>query len=393
MISISNYFYHQNSENKTFDNPLLISVGDYEPQRSINRGISGILYVMSCLSKLGYANHDLRSEAAHMTKWLLHNNTEPDSGLPGLYFGEAGVAVSLAHAVSSKLIESENSTITEFIAHKLSGTLDWPDLTHGAAGQGLAVLNCAASLNDADLLKKVHGYASYLVSTQSNDGSWAMPFGEYKGIVYSGFAHGVAGILYFLSIYNHLFNNVDINNTISKSVQWLTENSHETKGGTALEWKFSNNDASTWKWWCNGSPGIAIAFLNLFEITGDLRYEKIAKKALNTHVANPRFANLSLCHGLSGLGEIYLDAYKILGDKFWLKRVNQIAKTIFYMQKTVSEKSSIWLTEDPNFPTADLMIGTGGILHFFLKYFNNNKIGFPMLLNSEEMTQLKKLVN
>ena len=185
---------------QAFDNPLLISVGDYEPQRSINRGISGILYVMSCLSKLGYANHDLRSEAAHMTKWLLHNNTEPDSGLPGLYFGEAGVAVSLAHAVSSKLIESENSTITEFIAHKLSGTLDWPDLTHGAAGQGLAVLNCAASLNDADLLKKVHRYASYLVSTQSNDGSWAMPFGEYKGIVYSGFAHGVVGYS-LLSIY------------------------------------------------------------------------------------------------------------------------------------------------------------------------------------------------
>ena len=82
-------------------------------------------------------------------------------------------------------------------------------------------------------------------------------------------------------------------------------------------------------------------------------------------MCNPRFANLSLCHGLSGLGEIYLDAYKILGDKFWLKRVNQIAKTIFYMQKTVSEKSSIWLTEISKFSNCRFNDRYRGYIAFF----------------------------
>ena len=59
----------------------------------------------------------------------------------------------------------------------------------------------------------------------------------------------------------------------------IIRNSHETKNGTALEGEFGHSDTSTWKLWCNGILGIAIAFFNLLVLTGDIKYGKIAKKA------------------------------------------------------------------------------------------------------------------
>ena len=56
---------------------------------------------------------------------------------------------------------------------------------------------------------------------------------------------------------------------------------------------------------------------------------------MNTHFGNPGFANFSLCRGLCGFGEIYLDAYKILGHKYWLNRASRIANTMFHLQKAI----------------------------------------------------------
>ena len=39
-------------------------------------------------------------------------------------------------------------------------------------------------------------------------------------------------------------------------------------------------------------------------------------------------SNLSQCHGLSGLGEIYLEAARVLGEDVWCDRAAQIGEVI-----------------------------------------------------------------
>jgi hypothetical protein len=45
-----------------------------------------------------------------------------------------------------------------------------------------------------------------------------------------------------------------------------------------------------------------------------------------------------------------------------------------------ADGSPVWLAEDPVTPTADLMVGMGGIAHFLARLGNGGQaLGFPLL--------------
>ena len=83
----------------------------------------------------------MRRRARNAVGWLLDRTPTADLGLPGLYFGEAGVALAIHEARRAGLVSDPNGAIGSVRA-QLDGPLDWPDLTHGAAGQGIAALMC-----------------------------------------------------------------------------------------------------------------------------------------------------------------------------------------------------------------------------------------------------------
>ncbi|HEY8418004.1 MAG TPA: lanthionine synthetase LanC family protein [Limnochordales bacterium] len=140
--------------------------------------------------------------------------------------------------------------------------------------------------------------------------------------------------------------------------------------------------ADRWRWWCNGSPGIALTFLRLYELTGESRWADLARKALRLHDKGVRAPNLSQCHGLSGLGEIYLEAHRVLGEPEWRERAAHIAATLYHLRRTTETGAVSWLVEDPHVPTADLMVGCGGVLHFLMRFAGAERAGgFPLLLD------------
>jgi hypothetical protein len=110
------------------------------------------------------------------------------------------------------------------------------------------------------------------------------------------------------------------------------------------------------------------------------RHAKIANKSLLVHPRDIRYSNLSQCLGLSGLGEIYLEAARVLCNKEWHDRAKQIANTLIHLQLDTNG-GYCSLVEDQFLPTADLMVGFGGVAHFFLKLLFPTKIGFPLLLD------------
>lgn len=357
--------------------------GSFRRYHNAHHGVAGVVYLLARLARFGYGTPAAKHRVRAAVKWLLADQDAGEARLPGLYFGEAGVVVAIAEAIAVGLVERD-ARFDSFMSRALHGHLDWPDITHGAAGQGLAAYHCADRLQDAPLATASQRSAAFLVQTQKADGSWEMPPGVdgMSGETLTGFAHGVSGIVYFLAEYARRTGD----NTASKSCQagidWLMAQAFPAEDGHALEWRYSDLHRETWKWWCHGSPGIALTFLRMFEHTNDVSYAETAKKALRAHPKDIRYANLSQCHGLAGLGEIYLEAARLFGEPEWYERTRNVAAVLSDLRRETDSGSVTWLVENPYLPTADLMVGSGGVVHFFLRLSTPlNRLGFPLLLD------------
>jgi serine/threonine protein kinase len=357
----------------------------YELRADAHRGVAGVVYLLGRLGRFGLAPARARDRVRSAVSWLLARTPQDgQSFLPGLYFGEAGTAVALAEAVAGRLIARERR-VNGVIRDALHGPLDWPDMTHGAAGQGVAGFYCAARLGDPALLGFTQRCAHYLVETQQADGSWRMPPGVdgMSGQTLTGFAHGVAGAVYFLSEYAGRYDDDAVRQAWLKALHWLGEQAISVRDGSAAEWQYSTADPSRWRWWCHGAPGIALALLRSYEHSRNPVHAELASKALHCHPFYLLESRLSQCHGVSGIGEIYLEAARVLNDSYWLARATWIMQLLNHLRRERRSGSAIWLVEEPNEPTADLMVGCGGVVHFLLRFGQGPAdIGFPMLLDA-----------
>jgi hypothetical protein len=71
--------------------------------------------------------------------------------------------------------------------------------------------------------------------------------------------------------------------------------------------------------WCAGTPGIALALLQCFRLTGLPVYLEVARGALDGMklLAGKRFYSRTLCCGSAGYHHIFLEAHRITGQAAW----------------------------------------------------------------------------
>jgi serine/threonine protein kinase len=348
--------------------------------RSASRGIAGVVYTLARMARCGIYNETVRHRVEAAVDWLLAHHFTDDDQMPGLHFGEAGVAVAIAEACAARLID-KGGWLADYLAEALHGPLDWPDVTHGAAGQGLAALICADVLGDPAIAARSHRCAEYLLDAQEKDGGWSLPDGVdgMTGERYTGFAHGAAGIVYFLTEYASHFDSSDALRGARGGAEWLIAKA--LRGAhNGVEWTMKETTEERWRWWCHGGPGISLCFLKLLECTGENRFADFARRALQAVPTDLRYSNLSQCHGLAGLGEIYLEADRLLGGDDWSLRGAQIAAVLIALARRSDTGALTWLVEDPVKSTGDLMIGSAGVSHFLLRFARKRSpIGFPLL--------------
>lgn len=355
---------------------------EYTLYRSANRGVAGVVYALARLVRTGQAPASARERIAQAVDWLLAHHPTTDDQMPGLHFGEAGVATAVAEAVASGAIES-GPWLEPYLRTALAGPLDWPDLTHGAAGQGLAAFVTADTLGLESIRELTHRCAAYLLELQDEDGGWTLPEGVagMTGARYTGFAHGAAGIAYFLSEYGRRFEDAAVTERAQAAAEWLVLNARPS-GTDGLTWPMRAGEHETWHWWCHGAPGISLAFMHLYETIGDERYARIATAALHSLPDTVRSSNLSQCHGLAGLVEIYLEAARVLGDPTWRTRAELLGGILVNLARDDPSAGTTWLVEDPFRPTGDLMVGCGGVAHALLRLACARDVGGPPLLLS-----------
>jgi serine/threonine protein kinase len=361
-------------------NMLTKTAESFELRPDAHHGVAGVVYALARLTRLGYVDlEESKSSVMSASRWLLRASGSGDA-LPGLYFGNSGAAVALFEAKATGFL-IEDGAPERILASAVRATPDWFDLTHGAAGQGVAMMICE-SLCDSSL-DIISCFARYLVDAQEKNGSWRVPKGVegLSGQTLSGFAHGVAGIVYFLALCSSRLGLTFVEESFIKGAEWLLRTAHAADANT-LEWSYSDTMPERWRWWCHGSPGIALAFLEVFRATGDHSYADIARRALNIHDDDTRAANLSVCHGLTGLGEIYLEAARVLDNDYWLARAKAIASTLLALGRPGAYGHLTWMVEDLHVSTADLMIGSAGVLHFLARvHCGGQRLGFPLLVD------------
>jgi lantibiotic modifying enzyme len=343
--------------------------------------MSGVVYALARLKRSGHVPAAADESVARAVDWLLAHHPTSDDQMPGLHFGEAGVAVAISEAVASGAIES-GPWLEPYLTEALNGPLDWPDLTHGAAGQGLAALLVFDGLGLESTLSLAHRCASYLLDAQDADGGWTLPAGVdgMTGARYTGFAHGTAGMAYFLAEYAGRFGDSTARDRALTAADWLTAEARPAARNGGLSWPMRAGEVDTWRWWCHGAPGIALAFMRLYERFVDERHAELARRALLSVPASVRASNLSQCHGLAGLVEIYLEAHRVLDDSVWRERAVELGDVLVELAAGTPSDGVTWLVEDPFRPTADLMVGCGGVAHALLRLALGPEATGPPLL-------------
>ena len=359
---------------------------EYSIFRSANRGVSGVIYCLARLAQVGIRSQESVARIEDAIDWLLTHESTSDDQLPGLHFGEAGVAVSIAEAVRNGIIDNGH-WFKAYLSEALAGPLDWPDITHGAAGQGIAVLACSDFLTETEIHDLCKRCTEYLIKTQDTDGGWTLPPGVagMSGTRYTGFAHGVAGIIYWLALFSTHFDCAEADRAWRAGADWLVQRAQPISSGRAFEWPIKDGTNESWRWWCHGSSGIALAFLKIYQCTKEDQFAVLADKALHSIGPHFRHVNLSQCHGMSGLGETYLEAAQILNNDYWATRAASIGELIIQLAQKNNGVS--WLVENPQVATGDLMVGCGGIAHFLMRLasFNSQSLesdfSFPLTIN------------
>ena len=240
--------------------------------------------------------------------------------IPGLYFGEPGVALAVAgvgHFLGSRTLA--NRARDALAAFEVEAQRV-PDMCHGVAGLALGATG-AWTLSRADALRDVALHAGrrlVALAADSPDGTfWPWPegpFGSLSGARLPGFAHGAAGVVYtLLSLYER-FEEQAFLDAAEAGLETLARCARPLDGNDGCWWPFSPDDGTCWNAWCHGTPGIAKTLAKAVRILGRDKERTLLCRAL-AGVAAANNAGFCLCHGIASRLDAYADAREWLGPQ------------------------------------------------------------------------------
>jgi hypothetical protein len=341
-------------------------------------GIAGLLYVLAAAHGARVAHLDRRLGERAVRALTARTPVTPD--LPGLVHGRAGRALAVAAAVQAGCVSADDA-LYGHLAGELAGRVDWPDFTHGAAGQGFAALGCARRLGLPQLAGSAAACAAYLVRTQNPHGAWTLPKrGPGGGECYTGFAHGAAGVMGFLGSYAALTGDAAADGAWRRAEAWLVSRARRDRAGSC-HWPQSDTHPASWIWWCHGAPGIALGWLCVAQAQGaSAMAQEYLRGALGRSPPKLRSDSLGQCHGLAGIGEVYLEAHRVLREDCWRERAADIANVLVALFRKRSPQPWQPPPDEPAAHVGGLMLGTAGILHFLLRHRHPAAVTGPPLL-------------
>jgi tRNA A-37 threonylcarbamoyl transferase component Bud32 len=333
----------------------------------LQHGAAGVLGVLTRCFELT-SDQRLPEVMATAGKWITQRLQAGANRPAGLYFGEAGIAWSLYEAGrvlgDDKLTEQGLTLVETLPLSSLN-----PDITHGTAGIGLTFLHFWLRTGNKDFVERASKGADTLIASASEEPAgviWGTP-AEFEsrlaGKRYHGFAHGTAGVGYFLLGSALATGRSDCLALACRAGETLLANAI-VEGGLAL-WSAGSGDDTTAPYWCHGSAGIGTFLTRLHRATGDDRFGKLAHMSAQAVMENTWRGVLGQCHGLAGNGEFLLDVAEAAGDQRYESMAHQLARVIF-ASRAYREGHVVFPNEQGGL-SATWGDGMSGILSFLLR--------------------------
>lgn len=305
----------------------------------------------------------------------------------GFYHGQAGIIFVLklaAGILNDRTFDKEAERRSKLFPGSIKTEKD-DDIISGAAGIILFLIHLYQHYGKKDdLLKAAISLGDKLIGSaaQTEQGlSWNTMQGVSGHL--TGFAHGASGIATALI---ELF-------AVSKEERFLSA----AKDVFRYEDSFFNQQKQNWPdfrftgpgtdeaeqicslAWCHGAPGIGLARLKAYELTGQKHFlEKAKKAAIITarHLDEQYINDHSLCHGLSGNAIFLLKIAEACGGAQYKKQVEAMAERSIqrYIHHNIPFPNGYGSDrESPCF-----MQGNSGIGLFYLFLYDPRQVLLPL---------------
>jgi type 2 lantibiotic biosynthesis protein LanM len=353
-----------------------MDIEDWTPEVTsydLYNGISGLAIFFMNLDKVSQSHdhHQIIETIIDMLKtYVVSTFNKKDTIQSGIMNGISGIFLTifeyshLYQSVSDETFVEENINKLKDIINN-NNPLDFVGGNVGALSLMIKILK---KTKNKKLLTECNNIADLIIYdlTLRKDNLFE-PNPSNFTVIYSGFSHGLSGLINYLYEYYKLTNKSCVYQLFKECLDYQRTNFWSSE---ELDWFVSNKEQKFAYGWCHGSPGILIEKLTLKKLGFlDEILDKEISYASNKLIENLG-TNVSMCHGDIG-NLLILDLYAKLEK-------NENAKTIV---KTAT--NSVYQFIDENLETESkmafknfkgLMLGIAGIGDFMLKrYAENNK--------------------
>ncbi len=312
---------------------------------------------------------------------------------PGLYTGISGIGwlyLELFRLTGEPVYRGKAQLIvSQLMARQTTATASamWDnsnDVISGAAGTGLYLLRAAEALKDKRYLTLASRAGDYLISegiTTPSGLKWKI--NESSPRLYPNFAHGTAGVAYFLlRLYEATGTERFFTAGFSGAAELETIAELKDKGNSCAWYHHEVDGEDLWYvGWCHGPAGTARLFYELSKINKLPRWSKWVERSANWIIASgvpdpPKplngYWNEGICCGTAGVGDFLLDLYRATGKKEYLRAAEKMAA---HLAKTAvaSGPGYRWIqaenreTPDRKDAQTGYSQGAAGVGLFFLK--------------------------
>lgn len=317
---------------------------------------------------------------------IQHNIQENTLNNYGYYSGKIGLGFALwkiGRKLKRETLSKQGLQLIKSV-QKLPITEHEIDVVSGAAGSIPVLLKLYYQEKDDAFLEMAKTCGQFLLEKaviNKDMYSWKTVDPTFA---LTGFSHGASGIASAL---------LELFATTKQEDYW-----HAAMGGFRYEKSWFNEQTQNWPdlrqytgegtpayglMWCHGAPGIAIALLKAWEMTGQEFFLHEAKTALATtsrgvlNELQPKaMANFSLCHGLAGNADILLYGADVLNDPSLREMAIQVGEyginhydsTHTLYPSGVNDPSKVTPGQQEN---PGLMLGLSGTGMFYLRLFNS----------------------
>ncbi|MGW0590037.1 class IV lanthionine synthetase LanL [Streptosporangium sp. NPDC002607] len=275
---------------------------------------------------------DLTTGLRDAVTWTTRRMANEPRPSPGLYFGRAGIAWGLYEA--GRVLGDENLRTTGLkLGLSLPDSWPNPDICHGAAGTGMALLHLWRASGDPRLRAQADACADGLLKAAQRTPEkviWPIPSdfaSALAGVEHYGFAHGVAGIAAYLLAAGIALDRDDCMEIALLAGDTLVA-AAEYQGGAAW-WAEGPQGGQKLPHWCNGSSGVGTFLVRLYAATGERRFLDAAHGAALAVHGTLRSSGTAACHGLAGDGQFLLDMAELLGERAYHEQAEELAAALW----------------------------------------------------------------